>query len=223
LFLFPPKTLLLPPLKRHPTPYRNIGRIILALGFSFGSYWYPLYIGRILVWSVPVLVIQWEFGAEALLAHIRPLIIAVALTTTQLCLLDQWAISDGIWAISPSHTLLPQSMTGGIPLEEVLFFLGTSSMCCGGLTLIMITHQQVIVAEEGRWLNALHSIYSWGQLIHIHENDNLAISRLLLERLHAILASFVLLLIVLGYEFISPFISDLALLVFGVVCVGLYL
>ncbi len=69
---FPPKVLRFSPSQWQASPSRNIGRIALAVLLTLGFHWYPLYMGRILVWVVPVLAAQWEFGAEALLAHMRP-------------------------------------------------------------------------------------------------------------------------------------------------------
>jgi len=97
------------------------------------------YLGLILVWAVLPLMVQWSFGAEALIAHGKCLVISIFWSTLYLAIADQWAMHHGIWAISQKHSL--PLLVRDLPLEEVIFFFLTATLCNFGLTLAMlVTH-----------------------------------------------------------------------------------
>ncbi len=93
------------------------------------------YLGLILVWSMPVLALQWAFGGDLLWARRRALAWAVALPTSWLWLADRIAIERSIWWISPDRTLGWRPF--GLPIEEAAFFLVASTLVAGGLTLAL--------------------------------------------------------------------------------------
>lgn len=117
--------------------------------------------GRILTWSVPVLAIQWEYGAHALMAHAWSVVPAIVLSSATLCVLDAWAIADGIWAISADHLLIPKTLTFGLPLEEGVFFVVTTCMCAGGITLVVVV-DCFRRTRKVSWMEALCAIHQWG-------------------------------------------------------------
>ena len=97
------------------------------------------YLGLILMWVAPVLMVQWAFGAEALIAHAKCLVLSIVSSALYLSIADQWAMHHSIWAISQEHSL-PLIMQD-LPVEEVIFFVLTATMCNCGLTLAMVvTH-----------------------------------------------------------------------------------
>ena len=68
-----------------------------------------LSMGLMLVWALPTLVIQWLFGAQALMAHKRRIVGVVGSATAFLTLADRGAISEGTRAVSPRFSLPSKS------------------------------------------------------------------------------------------------------------------
>lgn len=91
------------------------------------------YLGLILVWFIPPLLIQWLFDPAALLRGRRIVLMGTLMPLIYFGLADSYAIRQGIWAISETSTTglgLPQ-----LPLEELLFFAVTSLLLAQGLVL----------------------------------------------------------------------------------------
>jgi lycopene cyclase domain-containing protein len=91
------------------------------------------YLGAILAWAAPVMVVQWGFGGQRLLEERTRLFTAVAVPTLYLWIVDWVAIERGLWTISRD------TRTGvdllGLPVEEAVFFLATNLMVVQGLIL----------------------------------------------------------------------------------------
>lgn len=102
----------------------------LALRFDKGTY-----LGLILVWSAPILVLQWGFGGDYLLQRRRVLLLAISIPTVYLWFADALAIRFGIWWIDPEQTTGIQLF--GLPLEEALFFLATNILISFGMLLAL--------------------------------------------------------------------------------------
>ena len=92
------------------------------------------YLALELAWAAPVLAIQWLAGAGALWRRRAALGAAVLAATAYLSAADAFAISDGIWTLSPARTLAFR--IGPLPLEEALFFLLTNLMIVQTLVLL---------------------------------------------------------------------------------------
>lgn len=101
----------------------------VALTFPKGTY-----VGLILVWAMPVLMLQWGFGGDILVRRWRLVLAAVMIPTLYLWLADGYAIvKDGIWWINPELTTGWQ--VAGLPIEEMLFFLMPNLFVVFGMTL----------------------------------------------------------------------------------------
>lgn len=91
------------------------------------------YLGWLFLWAGPVLALQWGFGSTYLWAIRRSLLVAIAVPTLYLWLVDRIAIELGVWVISDTYT------TGhalfGLPIEEALFFLVTNLFIVQGITM----------------------------------------------------------------------------------------
>jgi len=115
------------------------------------------YLGLIIVWSTPILAIQWGFGADALMAQkeawMRPLLIS----WIYLCVIDRWAIRNGCWSINVAQTLPRFDL---FPIEEIYFFLVTSTMCTWGLQLAM----NVCTLDCG-FAVAVRRVISWSRKV----------------------------------------------------------
>ena len=103
-----------------------VGVALLATDATF-------YLGAILVWSGPVLALQWAVGWPYLLARGQTLVVAVFAPTAYLWIADRVALESGIWILSEQYT------TGlavlGLPIEEATFFLVTNVFVVQGLLL----------------------------------------------------------------------------------------
>lgn len=120
------------------TRVRVFGALVAFVGFIAGatalSYPKGTYLGLILVWAMPVLMLQWGFGGDILLKRWRLVLAAVAIPTVYLWLADRYAIvRDGIWWINPELTTGWHVM--GLPIEEMLFFLMPNLFLVFGITL----------------------------------------------------------------------------------------
>jgi lycopene cyclase domain-containing protein len=121
-----------------PVRQRLLG---VVAGFAVSGVGYLLlggatfYAGAILLWSGPILAIQWGFGWPYLWKIRRTVALAVAVPTCYFWAIDWYAIDTGLWVLSGSHT------TGlaivGLPVEEALFFLLTNTFAVQGLVMYM--------------------------------------------------------------------------------------
>ena len=122
-----------------------VGVLLAGLG-AFGVHLLNvpsgLYLGLILSWSTPVLLLQWSLGARALRQHTFQWATCIALSFVYLCVVDRWAIIQGIWIINPRKTV-PMILDVYLPLEEATFFLVTSTMCAWALTLAMLVTKRL--------------------------------------------------------------------------------
>ena len=100
-----------------------------------------IYLGLILVWATPVLLLQWMVGGEYLPSNIKAFLWAVILPTVYLCIADAVAIHEGVWEISKAQIL--GLHLGPLPLEEAVFFLMTNLMLVQGLTLFLAMRDKV--------------------------------------------------------------------------------
>ena len=101
-----------------------------------------MYLGLILVWAAPMLLLQWMYGGPWLWTQRRRVALGVTVPTIYLCVADRLAIEWGIWHISQRYTVSTE--IGGLPLEEALFFLITNVLVVQGLLL-------AVRELEGSW------------------------------------------------------------------------
>ncbi|AGB30275.1 lycopene cyclase domain protein [Natrinema pellirubrum DSM 15624] len=109
------------------------GLAIAVIGWALLDTTATYYLGWLLLWVGPVLALQWGFGSTYLWTVRRPLLVAIAVPTLYLWLVDRIAIELGVWVISDAYT------TGyalfGLPIEEALFFLVTNLFVVQGITM----------------------------------------------------------------------------------------
>jgi lycopene cyclase domain-containing protein len=91
------------------------------------------YLGLILVWFVPPVLIQWLFDPATLVRHARTVLLGTFIPAGYLTLADSFALRDGIWNIS-AETVTGITL-GNVPLEEFVFFAVTSLLVAQGLVL----------------------------------------------------------------------------------------
>lgn len=93
------------------------------------------YLGLILVWAVPIMILQWAVGGRYLLNNIRVYFWSLCPPTLYLCIVDAIAIHLNVWKISMTQTV--GIHFGPLPLEEAVFFLVTNVMLVQGLVLFI--------------------------------------------------------------------------------------
>ncbi|EFQ99083.1 phytoene synthase [Nannizzia gypsea CBS 118893] len=117
---------------------RDLGTLfftgILILGISFiyigGEY---MYLGLILSWVSPILVMQWVLMYRFLLALPPASVwVPIALPTLYLWVVDTLALRRGTWVIE-SGTKVDIQLWEGLEIEEALFFLVTNVMVVFGI------------------------------------------------------------------------------------------
>jgi lycopene cyclase domain-containing protein len=100
------------------------------------SGWEPgTYLGIILAWALPPIMVQLAFGADMLWRRYKLVGLALLSSTLYLALADSLAIGSGTWTIDPHQSL--NIFFGSLPLEELLFFLVTNTLIVFGMTLLM--------------------------------------------------------------------------------------
>jgi len=101
---------------------------LLALAFTGGTY-----LGLILIWFTPPLLIQWLFAPRTLLRERKLVIFGTLIPSLYFGCADSFAIRNGIWEIS--STLTTGVLLFNLPVEEFLFFVVTSLLLAQGLVL----------------------------------------------------------------------------------------
>lgn len=117
--------------------------VLTALGLLFvtGRLAGPrgLYMGLILSWSGPVLLLLWLYAGPLFWKYRTAFLLSTTLSTLYLWVADAIAIRLGIWHIAERYTLGPSLF--GLPLEEATFFLMTNLLVVQGVLLFLFGDQ----------------------------------------------------------------------------------
>lgn len=118
-------------------PLAFLGLVWLASVALLAASWAPgTYLGLILVWALPPIMLQVAFGGDILARHWRFVATVILTVTLYLGLADFLAIGSGTWTINPAQSL-PWLIGGVLPVEEVLFFLLTDTLVVFGVILLL--------------------------------------------------------------------------------------
>jgi lycopene beta-cyclase len=120
------------------------------------SGWRPwTYMGLLLGWALPPVMIQTAFGADILWKQRKLVALTVIPMTLYLAAADKYAITTGVWTINPEQQL-NILLLGRLPIEEFLFFFMTNALIAIGITLVSQTESKVradqYVARVRQWL-----------------------------------------------------------------------
>ena len=97
------------------------------------------YLILILVWSGPLILFQWLFGADLLVRRWKVLIPGILIPTLYLTCIDSFALRSGTWTISPQQSLNIFLPVINVPIEEALFFLVTNTLIIQALIFLQDT------------------------------------------------------------------------------------
>lgn len=103
-----------------------------------------LYMGLVLAYFGPVLLIHWVFGGDLIWAMRRPAVLSIAVSSLYLWFTDWFAITRaGIWQISPTYTSGLKLL--GLELEEMAFFLIVNVVIVQSFVLLChpVAHQRL--------------------------------------------------------------------------------
>lgn len=135
-----------------PLPERALGLagagVVAAVGLALLGADSGLYLGSLLVWSAPILAIQWAFGWPFLLAEWRAVLAGTLAPTLYLWVVDRAAIEVGLWIISERYTTGAVVPLLGLPIEEAVFFLLTSLFVVQGLVLYVWLVDRLRAVEQ---------------------------------------------------------------------------
>ncbi|KAI1424584.1 hypothetical protein F5Y12DRAFT_441160 [Xylaria sp. FL1777] len=91
------------------------------------------YLGLILIWACPFLLLTWTLSGYFLIKlPLACIAIPICLPTLYLWIVDELALGRGTWAIE-SGTKLGWCLWGNLDLEEAVFFLVTNTLIVFGL------------------------------------------------------------------------------------------
>jgi lycopene cyclase domain-containing protein len=126
-------------------PYTGSAAPRLAFTGALGVLWlasaYSLfkhrdnYMGLILSWALPPIMLQTAFGGDILWRHRKLVAAGIAPATAYLGIIDSLAIGSGTWKINPKNTLEVEVIKN-LPIEEFTFFLLTNTLLIFGMTLV---------------------------------------------------------------------------------------
>ena len=96
------------------------------------------YLFHVLVWMLPVALLQWALAWRALRRNLRAVLIPPLLAGLYYSIADSFAVRDGIWYFDPAQIL--GVFVGPLPIEEILFFF---------LTALLVSQSFVMPLPEG--------------------------------------------------------------------------
>lgn len=117
------------------------------------SGWEPgTYLGLILGWALPPIMLQTAFGADLLWRHRRLVGLTLTSVTLYLSAADTLAIGEwGTWTIDPGQSL-NIFVAGLLPVEELIFFLMTNILIVFGMTLALELESRLRVRALWKFL-----------------------------------------------------------------------
>ena len=107
---------------------------ILLVGLYFLTFINGRYISLILLWSFLPVCLQWSLGIHSIRINFKKIAAPFCLITGYYCIIDSFAISEGIWTISDSTSLGINFFN--LPLEEIIFFFFTNLFIAQAVILL---------------------------------------------------------------------------------------
>ena len=117
---------------------KMVGLTVLVSATAYGGYLIQqqgegTYLGLILAWACPFLIITWGLTGEMLL--VMPwtsTALPILAPTLYLWVVDELSLRQGIWTIE-TGTKLNSQLFGSLDVEEAVFFLMTNMLVCFGI------------------------------------------------------------------------------------------
>ncbi len=93
------------------------------------------YLLHLLVWFVPLILLQWAIGWRILLGNLRAVIAGTLIGGVYYSLTDVVAILQGIWFFGDDQ--ITGLHIGPVPIEEILFFTIVSWLVAQSFILLL--------------------------------------------------------------------------------------
>lgn len=129
---------------------------LVSVGILAGGWQPGTYLGLLLVWALPPVMLQLAFGADILWRHRRLVLLGILPMTLYLSAADKLAITSGTWTINPEQSL-DMLLLGRLPVEEFLFFFMTNTLIVMGVTLFTAADSK---ARAERWVKVAAAYFS---------------------------------------------------------------
>lgn len=95
------------------------------------------YLLLILLWALPLILLQWLVAGDVLLSRWKLLLPAVLLCTLYLTGVDAVALNAGLWTLNPTLTTGFTLPVLGTPLESAVFYAMSSTLIAQTLVLLV--------------------------------------------------------------------------------------
>ena len=93
---------------------------------------------NILLWICPIFILQLNYNKNIILNNSKLILDSIIYSSIYLIIIDKFAIDNFTWIINKNYTInFFTDYIVTIPLEEIIFFIVTSTMCNLGFTLFM--------------------------------------------------------------------------------------
>jgi lycopene cyclase domain-containing protein len=96
------------------------------------------YLVHVLVWMLPVALLQWALAWRSLLRNLRAVLLPPLIAGAYYAVADSFAVRDGIWYFDPAQIL--GIFAGPLPIEEIIFFV---------LTALLVAQSFVMLLPDG--------------------------------------------------------------------------
>ncbi len=110
------------------------------------------YLFLILIWSLPVILLQWLIGGDLLLRRWKVLLPGILAPSAYLTLVDMIALRTSTWTINPTQSLNLFIPVIQVPIEEAVFFLVTNTLIVQALILLWMPEARQRVSMLARRL-----------------------------------------------------------------------
>lgn len=107
---------------------------LIGLFYMMTSFSEWQYFNLIVVWALPIILLQWFVAGDILLKFLKPLAIGVCSLTLYFWIADSVAIHNSIWSF-PENSISGWTIARILPIEEALFFVVTNIMVVQGYIL----------------------------------------------------------------------------------------
>lgn len=103
-------------------------------GYTLDRYYY---LNLVLIWAMPVIVLQWLLGFDILAKRWKVWLIGILIPTIYLTSVDAIALRSQSWTINATQATGALIPLLDIPIEEGIFFLAINTLIVQGLILLM--------------------------------------------------------------------------------------
>jgi lycopene beta-cyclase len=114
------------------------------------------YLFLILIWALPIIVLQWLIGLDILVRRWKVLVPGILLPTLYMTIVDSFAIGSHIWKINPAQSLNMFLPILRVPIEDMIFFLVTSTMLVQGMIFLFAPETHYRLRAIGYLARRIH-------------------------------------------------------------------